>query len=318
MVADQVENVDKKVALVTGANRGIGLEVVRQLSEVFDGDIILTSLVLEHGLEAVKKIDSPLGQVIAHQLDITDEESVNNLVRFIKNNYGGLDILINNAAVFITNDYLNATDNWERIVTEVININYFKTADLVDALFPLLRTGARVVNVASTWGLLYIVDSEEKQEQLMSQSLTRKELDALVNEYIDDALNCQHKEKGWINVPTPKLIPEILDHTYRISKLFLIALTNIQKREWLNDPRDIIVNAVHPGFVSTELTSFKGREAVEEGAKSLVHAATKVTNDVPIGELICYPDLTLIRWNVKGVDLNRILDERDCYIKAYE
>lgn len=315
----QGTNLGRKVALVTGSNQGLGLEVVRQLCKIFPGDVILTSRVYERGLEAVKKVDSPNGQVKVVQLDITDDKSVANLVQFIQANYGGLDVLVNNAAIFVTSDNVDVKSgdaNFKQVVKEIMDINYFKTAKLTDELFPLLRKGARVVNVASTWGLLYILASDELKKKLQSPTLTREELDCMVNEYIMDAVNDQHKEKGWVNVPTPNSFHEILDHTYRMSKVFLICLTNIQKRLWCNDPRGIIVNAVHPGFVATQMTTFKGRETLEEGAKSLVYAASTVPPDVPTGKVICYPDLSLIDWDPREKDKQRVLDEREFYIRA--
>lgn len=319
MVSDQVTNLSKKVALVTGSNQGLGLEVVRQLSQIFSGDILLTSRDYERGLEAVKKVNSLNGQVKVVQLDITDEKSVKNLIGYIKANYGGLDVLVNNAAIFVTSDNAKVTSNdskFKEVIEEILEVNYFKTAKLTYELFPLLRRGAKVVNVASTWGLLYIIGSNELKEKLQSPKLTRKELDDLVNEYKNDAVNGKHKENGWVNVPTPKSFHEILDHTYRMSKVFLIALTNIQKREWSSDPRGIIVNAVHPGFVATQMTTYKGRETMEEGAKSLVYAASTVPHDVPSGKVICYPDLSLIDWDPQAEDKERVLKEREFYIRA--
>ena len=109
---------------------------------------------------------------------------------------------------------------------------------------------------------------------------------------------------------------EIFGHTYQMSKVLLISLTRIWKREWPHDPPGIIANAVHPGFVATEMTMFKGRETFEEGAKSLVYAASTVPADVPSGKVICYPDLSLIDWEPRGADMQRVLDEREFYIRA--
>lgn len=311
----------KRLAVVTGSNQGLGLEVVRQLSLIFSGDIILTTRNHSAGLAAVERAKLSNGKVIVRQLDLKNEQSILNLVDFIRYHYGGLDVLVNNAAIFLTEDNTSITKDdplYGQVIREIMEVNYFKTAHLTELLFPLLRPGARVVNVASTWGLLYVVSNEQLKQKLQSPCLTREELDDLVKDYITDAVNHRHKEKGWIDVPTPNSFNEVLDHTYRMSKVFLIALTNIQKREWSTDSRGIIVNAVHPGFVATYMTAFKGRETIEEGAKSLVYAASKAPGDIPRGKVICYPDLTLIDWDPSEQHKQRILDEREFYIRACE
>ena len=95
-----MSNSDKRVAVVTGANRGIGLETCRQLSQ---GGIftILTSRDENKGKAAVEALSEEGGELISHQLDITDLESVNRLSSFVSKEYGQCDILVNNAGVFL-------------------------------------------------------------------------------------------------------------------------------------------------------------------------------------------------------------------------
>ena len=73
----------KKIVLVTGANKGIGLEICRQLCE-HDCTVILTSRNKKRGLEALKTIN---GDIIFHQLDVEDSNSISELIKFVEDNH---------------------------------------------------------------------------------------------------------------------------------------------------------------------------------------------------------------------------------------
>lgn len=92
--------------MVTGANKGIGLEICRQLAS--NGIVvILTSRDEKRGLEAVQKLkDSSSGlsdHIVFHQLDVTDPASVSSLANFIKTHFGKLDILVRSRSLFVIN-----------------------------------------------------------------------------------------------------------------------------------------------------------------------------------------------------------------------
>ena len=92
----------QRVAVVTGANKGIGFAIVQGLAKTFDGVLLLTARNEQLGHEAVDKVTSlagPATKIKFHQLDITDESSVKRLVKHLSDEYGGLDVLINNAGI---------------------------------------------------------------------------------------------------------------------------------------------------------------------------------------------------------------------------
>ena len=94
------EMASRRVAVVTGSNKGIGLAIVRSLCKKFDGDVVLTSRDEGRGNEAVAELKEKEGlNPVYHQLDITSRDSIEGLVAFIRDKYSGLDILINNAAI---------------------------------------------------------------------------------------------------------------------------------------------------------------------------------------------------------------------------
>merc|ERR1711935_922900 len=88
-----------KVAIVTGGNKGIGFTIVKGLAKVFNGDVFLTARNVERGMTAVKTLEKENIHVKFHQLDIDNPESNAKIAAFMKDNYGGIDILINNAAI---------------------------------------------------------------------------------------------------------------------------------------------------------------------------------------------------------------------------
>ena len=104
MVQDELKN---KVALITGANKGLGLEMSRQL-----GQHGLTILIASRSLDAAKTAASNLENegVIAHPiaLDITDSTQIEFAVQQISDSFGRLDVLINNAGVFLDGDWLTS------------------------------------------------------------------------------------------------------------------------------------------------------------------------------------------------------------------
>ena len=142
-----------RIAVVTGANRGIGREVARQLANA--GDIVyLTARNLADADTAVADLGSPTN-LHAHQLDVTDPESIDRLVVTIEADHHRLDILINNAAILY--------DTWQRastadlgVVHEALETNLFGAWRVTLAFLPLLRRSGhgRIVNVSSGAGSL--------------------------------------------------------------------------------------------------------------------------------------------------------------------
>ena len=88
-----------RVAVVTGGNKGIGLAIVRRMCKEFKGNVYLTARDDGRGREAVKLLEEEGLKPKYHQLDITSSASIENLRAYLQDKYGGLDVLINNAAI---------------------------------------------------------------------------------------------------------------------------------------------------------------------------------------------------------------------------
>jgi NAD(P)-dependent dehydrogenase (short-subunit alcohol dehydrogenase family) len=143
-----------RVALVTGANRGIGLEVVRQLAKR-GYTVILGSRDSQKGKRAAARLAEEGLSVLPRQLDVSDGESVEDLAARIVEDPGHLDVLVNNAAIHY--------DTWQRalgadldIVREALETNTFGAWRTCEAFVPLLRGSGhgRIVNVSSGAGSL--------------------------------------------------------------------------------------------------------------------------------------------------------------------
>ena len=278
----------KKVAIVTGGNKGIGLGIVRGLAEQFDGSVYLTARNVERGSKSVKELEKEGLNVSFHQLDIDDKSSIEKLCEYMKQNYGGIDVLVNNAGIAFKNA---ATEPMHVQAQVTIQTNYFGTKQVCDILFPILKPGARVVNVSSSAGFLLNVCGEEpaatelrKKLESSDTTLTIEELDGLMNQFIKASEDGTFKEKGWGG------------STYVASKVGLSALSRIQQRELLEDDRqDISVNHVHPGYVDTDMTSHKGPLTIEQGAKSSIYCALLPPNTDIKGKYLWY-DCQIVDW----------------------
>ncbi len=142
---------DGRVALVSGANRGIGREIVRQLAEKRI-TTILGSRDEEKGSTAAEGMN---GNVVVKRLDVIDEDSVYRLASFVEDEFGRLDILINNAGI--------ANDSGQRgvdadldSVREAMEANLFGAWRLCEAFVPLMQRNGygRIVNISSGMGAL--------------------------------------------------------------------------------------------------------------------------------------------------------------------
>lgn len=89
----------RRVAIVTGSNKGIGLAVVRALCKQFDGDVYLTSRDVGRGQAALEGLKKEGLSPLFHQLDINNPASIHTARDFFKTQYGGVDVLINNAGI---------------------------------------------------------------------------------------------------------------------------------------------------------------------------------------------------------------------------
>ncbi|GCC25434.1 hypothetical protein chiPu_0003844 [Chiloscyllium punctatum] len=133
----------KRVAVVTGSNKGIGLEVVRALCRQFDGDVYLTSRDVERGQQALHKLQQEQLKPLYHQLDITDRESIGKLRTFMTQEYGGVDVLINNAGIAFK---MADTTPFGIQAKVTMATNFYGTRDVSAELLPIVKPQGTAYN----------------------------------------------------------------------------------------------------------------------------------------------------------------------------
>ncbi|CAK8560864.1 unnamed protein product [Lathyrus sativus] len=263
----------KRYAVVTGANKGIGFAVCKQLASK-GLTVVLTARDQNRGLEAVEKLKhlSLPGLVLFHQLDVSDPPSITSFADFIKNQFGKLDILVNNAGipgVHVNGEALAATNIMVNnagipgVHEDGIKTNYYGAKELTEALIPLLQLSSSptIVNVSSSMGRLENVPNGWPKEVLSDvENLTEEKIDEVLNQFLKDFKEGSIVEnKGWpINMST-----------YVISKAALSAYTRVLAKKFPS----ICINAVCPGFVKTDINSNTGYLTPDEGAESIVRLA---------------------------------------------
>ncbi|MFN8578190.1 MAG: SDR family oxidoreductase [Candidatus Sericytochromatia bacterium] len=144
----------KKLAVVTGSNKGIGFEICKQLAHK-GIEVILTARNDDKGKKAEQELKEQGLDVKYHQLDVSDENSVKNLASFIESNYGKLDILINNAGIL--KDYEGGVLHGEiNDIRETLDTNLFGALLVSRHLVPLMQKQnyGRVINISSGMGQL--------------------------------------------------------------------------------------------------------------------------------------------------------------------
>ena len=146
---------------------------------------------MERGEAAVDELKKLGLRPLYHQLDIDDESSVIKLRNYLKITYGGLDVLVNNAAIAFKP---TASETFGEQATLTLHTNFFNTLRASDILFTILKPHARIVNVSSSAGHLSHVNGDEPaatelRKKLSSDDLTSEQLCRLIQGFIE-LVNC--------------------------------------------------------------------------------------------------------------------------------
>ncbi len=231
----------QKVALVTGGNRGIGYELVRQLA--LNGFIvILSSRDRKKGQEAAQKLNESDLDVTFVEMDVNDQESIRQAAITVDERFGRLDVLINNAGVYLdgTGKLLNMDPS---ILEKTMATNFFGVYHVIHSFIPLMEKqgDGRIINVSSEYGAM----SEMSQPGVGA---------------------------------------------YKLSKLALNGLTQLVAAE---SKGDIKINAVDPGWVSTDMGGPSAPRTPKQAAESILWLAT-IGPEGPNGGF--YKDGTRVDW----------------------
>lgn len=232
-------NHSSKIALVTGATRGIGYQTARQLAQTGVQTLLA-------GRDRAKAVDAALTlqaeglPVAAITLDVTDAASVSAAARELADKHGRLDILVNNAGVLLDDPAKPPSEQTLNVWRETFETNVFGLVAVTQAFLPLLRKSpaGRIVNLSSI---------------LASLSLHTDPASPIYG-FMAPAYNAS---KTAVNAWTVHLAYELRDSAIK-------------------------VNAVHPGYVKTDMNAGEGELEIADGAKTSVRMAL-LDNDGPTG-----------------------------------
>jgi NAD(P)-dependent dehydrogenase (short-subunit alcohol dehydrogenase family) len=195
----------KKVALVTGANKGIGLEISRQLGRLGFA-IIVGARDKKLGLAAAEQLKAE--GLDAHPLiiDVTHGPSIERAADFLEQGYGHLDALVNNAGAMHDRS-LKPSETPIETIRQVFEPNFFGAIAVTQALLPLLRKGAagRIVNLSSSLGSLTTLSDPQSFDggwRLLGYGASKTALNAftvqLAHELRDTPIKVNSAHPGWI------------------------------------------------------------------------------------------------------------------------
>ena len=253
---------DRKIALVTGANKGVGYGIVRQLLLQTKSPMLIymTSRDEGRGRDAMARLreESDIAPKLKDnslewlQLDILDSKSIENVRDHIVDTHGkgSLDVLICNAGIATKGDTFN-----KEVVDTTLKTNYYATLHVCETFLPLIKKHGRLVNVSSMASKLSRY-APELQKRFRDLNLTVGGVTELMEEFANGVKGSTPPE-GW-----PKA-------GYSVSKAGVTAFSMALARAH----PDVLINAICPGYVNTDMTSGKGPKSIDEGAMTPVHVA---------------------------------------------
>ena len=251
---------DKRVILVTGANKGIGYETVKLLArQLPHSTILLGTRSLDNGEQAMKRLrtDSPdthFDNVQLIAIDVTDAASMKQAVDRVKATYGRLDVLIQNSG--ISNLDGNAMH------PSILDVNVDGARAAIEGFLPLIPASTGLIILVSSTVGTYAAHSlpAELQHVLLGEpaSLTWPQLQSLRDDWVAYTNN-QPSRYQW----TPR--DEVMGH-YQTSKALVNAYARMHAA---HHPTPKLV-LVCPGFCATDLNHHRGTDTPAKGAQSVV------------------------------------------------
>jgi len=273
----------RKIAVVTGANQGLGFALVEGLCRAWGGEgiVYLTGRSEERVRSAVDTLRSRGLEPRAARLDVTDTTNIAAFAETVREEHGGVDLFFSNAAHPMTKD-----KPFSEQVRTVLTTSNLATTRLIRAFDPLLREHARFFVVASAFGRLRYL--AEPLRARFDRAPSLEALDEVVLAYISAVENGTAAAEGWpdwINLP---------------SKVAQVAIMRVYARMRARDPRALVIDAVCPGLIDTPLSrpwfeDMSKAQTPAEAARDVLWLATAPSTEIPYGELLQHR--TVLPWD---------------------
>ena len=250
---------NRKIVLVTVSNKGIGYGIIETLLEKKSNlRIILTSRNESLGQNSFNKLlkQFPYSKnyFFYHQLDITNKESISNLISWIKKEFGKIDYLVNNAGLGthgVTTDL--------KLHFAVLEVNVFGTINFTEEMIKndMINKKGKIILVGSMMGNLNRLNSDKLKNDFKNAKTTQELINlgqSFKNSYINDTV----EKDGWCK------------NSYCVSKMIVNTYSRILSYRPEIEKNDISVYSAHPGWVKTDMTGPEAPLTIKEGAENEV------------------------------------------------
>ena len=249
----------QKVVLVTGSNKGIGYGIIETLLEKKSKLVIILSARNEElGKKSYELLSSKYpdskDKFYFHQLDITKEESIKNFCSWVKEKFGKLDYIVNNAGVATHGDLFNID-----VCNSTFEVNVYGTINFTEYILKndMINKSGKIIMVGSIAGSLNKLKNEELKNGFKNAT-TYKELLDMGELFKKSVINDSVEKDGWCK------------NTYAVSKMIVNSYARVLALRDEIKNNDISVYSAHPGWVKTDMAGPKAPLSIKEGAETEV------------------------------------------------
>lgn len=249
----------QKVVLVTGSNKGIGYGIIETLLEKKSKLVIILSARNEElGKKSYELLSSKYpdskDKFYFHQLDITKEESIKNFCSWVKEKFGKLDCIVNNAGVATHGDLFNID-----VCNSTFEVNVYGTINFTEYILKndMINKSGKIIMVGSIAGSLNKLKNEELKNGFKNAT-TYKELLDMGELFKKSVINDSVEKDGWCK------------NTYAVSKMIVNSYARVLALRDEIKKNDISVYSAHPGWVKTDMAGPKAPLSIKEGAETEV------------------------------------------------
>ena len=183
-----------KTALVTGANKGIGLEVVRQLLNR-NFNVILTSRNSDKGLRAIENLKNHEEKLLFVQMDVGNEDSIKKAAKEVQSKNIKIDVIVNNAGVLLDSESINEVSS-EKILT-TFRVNTLGPILVIQNFLPIMNKNGRIINVSSGLGAF-----SEMSSYAPTYSISKSALNAVTKQFSysleEKSISVNSVSPGWV------------------------------------------------------------------------------------------------------------------------